>query len=192
MRIPDVTQLCRKVLACAAALLGLSILFACDYASMRNDAAINTYEITEPAMPNGTVPTVDGYMFIKEANPEDLVNPFPYSLKTAREGQVKYNWYCIQCHGPAGEGDGTVGQSFVPLPRNLKGSGVQSKTDGEIFKIIMLGMKKMPPLLSTVTREEGWSIINYIRWLGTQSGGRAFPEATAKKSATGPILPTFQ
>lgn len=171
MTMPDLCRLSRRIAAGAAALLFLQMLFGCGYARMVDDEAIDTYETSEPAMPQGTVPVEGGFMFLKEAGPETLSNPVAYSLKTAREGQVKYDWYCIQCHGPAAEGDGTVGQSFVPLPTNLKSEKTQSKSDGEIFKLTMLGYKKMPPLVRTVTSEEAWNIINYIRWLGKESKG---------------------
>lgn len=154
----------------AAVLVGAQMIFGCSYARMTRDEAVHTYEIVEPTMPEGTVPVEGGVEFIRITKARDLKNPIAYSLASARTGQIKYNWYCIQCHGAAADGLGTVGQSFVPLPFDFRSSKVQSKSDGELFKIILFGHKKMPPLVGTVTEKETWNIINYTRWLGKQKG----------------------
>ncbi|MGC8494571.1 MAG: c-type cytochrome [Syntrophobacteraceae bacterium] len=155
----------------AAVLIGAQMLFGCSYARMTKDEAVHTYEIVEPKMAEGTVPVEGGVEFLRIAKAKDMKNPIAYSLASARVGQIKYNWYCIQCHGPAADGLGTVGQSFVPLPFDLKSSKVQSQSDGQLFKIILFGRKKMPPLVETVTPKETWNIINYTRWLGKQPKG---------------------
>lgn len=154
-----------KLCGWVAIVIGSQILLGCDYARMVKDEAIHTYEIREPSMPSGTMPVTGGYALLRNTKPQNLVNPTAYGLKTVRRGQVRFNWYCIQCHGPAADGNGTVGQSFVPLPTDLRSSKVQSKSDGEIFMILMFGHKKMPPLITTVAEEEAWWIIDYTRWL---------------------------
>lgn len=161
----------RKLYGCAALLIVSQILFGCNYARMTNDEAVHTYEIREPTMPEGTMPVTGGYSLLRETKPESLSNPIAFSLKAARRGQIRYNWYCVQCHGPAADGNGTVGQSFVPLPTDFKSSRVQSESDGKLFGYVMFGHKKMPPLITTVTGEEAWYIIDYMRWLAKGSKG---------------------
>jgi mono/diheme cytochrome c family protein len=171
MNPPRIALLLNKLSGWVAVLLASQILLGCNYARMTKDEAIHTYEIRQPVMPEGTMPISGGYALLRQTKPEKLVNPIAHNLKTVRAGQVRYNWYCIQCHGPNADGNGTVGQSFVPLPFALRSPGVQSKSDGEIFRFVMFGHKKMPPLITTVTDKEAWCIINYIRWLGKEFKG---------------------
>ncbi len=108
-------------------LLILLIMFllylpGCDYGRMKEDEAINTYQTSLPDMPSKTIPTADGIERLKEAVPRDLKNPLPRAQQVVERGKERYGFYCIQCHGPTGNGFGTVGQSFAPLPTDLTGS----------------------------------------------------------------------
>jgi hypothetical protein len=63
------------------------------------------------------------------------------------------------------DGNGTVGQSFSPLPANLKASAVQEQTDGDLFYKIRFGYSRHPALYSTMTDQETWAVIRYVRTL---------------------------
>jgi mono/diheme cytochrome c family protein len=140
-------------------------LTGCNYSRMRDDEAVQAYNQPFPKMPKQTIPIEGGIWIEREADPSDLVNAAPQNAETVALGAERYGFYCIQCHGPRLDGNGTVGQSFSPLPANLKNRTVQDQTDGEIFYKIRFGYNRHPPLYSTVTDEETWAVIRYMRTL---------------------------
>ncbi len=143
----------------------LPLLWACDYGKMKEDEAIHTYRTIMPEMPAKTIPTGGGIQVLRESNPEELVNPVAFNEESIQRGQEAYGYYCTQCHGPSADGRGTVGQSFAPLPANLKDTNVQDQSDGSLFYRISLGFNRHPPLWYTVAEEKRWAVINYVRSL---------------------------
>jgi mono/diheme cytochrome c family protein len=157
----------RTTLRCA--LLALLLVFStaalsgCYYSEMRDDEAVQAYNEEFPKMPSKAVPVDGGIWIERQANPAELVNPLVNDPKTVALGHERYGFYCIQCHGPNLDGNGTVGQSFAPLPANLKSPEVQGQSDGEIFYKIRFGFNRHPPLFATVTKDETWAIVRFIR-----------------------------
>jgi hypothetical protein len=154
----------REILLVAFFLLFLN-LWGCNYARMYDQESVRTYETSVPEMPEGTIPVTDGIQFLIHADPKELKNPLPFSSESVAQGKQAYNYFCVQCHGPLADGNGSVGQSFAPLPANLKDPGVQKQSDGELFVKISLGFRRHPPLASTVSDMDRWATVNYIRSL---------------------------
>ncbi len=160
-----------KILLRLSALLilvafGAFSIFGCtNYGRMRDDEAVEAYNDEFPKMPKKTIPIDGGIWIEREADPGSLVNPLPQTPDVVATGAERYKFYCIQCHGPRADGYGTVGQSFAPLPANLKEPRVQNQTDGELFYKIRFGFLRHPALFPTVTDEETWALIRYIRAL---------------------------
>ena len=94
-----------------------------------------------PDMPTGAVPGGRGITVRKSTRPKALKNPLPQTSEIIEQGQTSYEYFCVMCHGPNHDGQGTVGQSFSPLPAALKDLYVQSQTDGMLFKKISLGFQ---------------------------------------------------
>jgi mono/diheme cytochrome c family protein len=155
----------RGILWGMSILLLLPLFSACDYGKMKEDEAVHTYRAYMPEMPSKTIPTDGGIQILREADPDELINPIAYSEESVQRGKEAYGYYCIQCHGPLADGLGTVGQSFAPLPSNLKAPNVQAQSDGSLFYRISLGFNRHPPLWYTVAEDNRWSIINYMRSL---------------------------
>ena len=155
----------RTLLGAMSMFLLLQLLCACDYGKMKEDEAIHTYRAFVPEMPAKTIPTGGGIQVLRESNPEELVNPVAFNEESVQRGREAYGYYCIQCHGPSADGLSTVGQSFAPLPANLKDANVQDQSDGSLFYRISLGFNRHPPLWYTVAEENRWAIVNYIRSL---------------------------
>ncbi len=147
-------------LTCFLLLLSIS---GCDYARMKDQESIRTYEAEPPEMPKGTIPISGGSEVLKASKPEDLHNPLSNTREVLDKGKLAYGYFCIMCHGQNLDGNGTVGQSFAPLPTNLKTPYVQEQSDGRLFYRISFGYKRHPPLASTVSEEDCWAIIRYIR-----------------------------
>jgi mono/diheme cytochrome c family protein len=116
----------------------------------------------------GTVPRGYGaYPYAKDqgdAAGRDLKNPFRATHEVLARGQQMYNTYCIVCHGPNGEGDGTIIPKF-PRPPSLQSDKVRGWPDGRIYHVITSGQNLMPSYAAQITRGDRWSIIHYIRAL---------------------------
>ncbi len=153
----------KRIPAIAGVVLGFFCGTGCDYGRMYEQEYVRTYEARLPEMPAGTVPTSGGLEGLRVTDPKALRNPIPFTKESVDQGKTVFSYYCIQCHGAQGDGKGTVGQSFFPLPTNLANPAVQGQSDGELFHKISLGFKRHPPLASTVSEEDRWSAVNYIR-----------------------------
>ena len=92
------------------------------------------------------------------------LNPLPVNAKTLARGKQMFNTYCIVCHGPAGEGDGTIVPRF-PRPPSLQSDKVRGYKDGSIFHVITMGQNLMPSYASQIQPQDRWAIIHYVRAL---------------------------
>jgi mono/diheme cytochrome c family protein len=151
--------------------LAMSLFCGCDYARMKEQEALRTYKTEIPEMPGRTIPVTGGLQVLREANPEKLRSPVPFTRESARLGKEDYGYYCVMCHGFKGDGNGTVGQSFYPLPTDLKSSQVQKQSDGKLFYTITFGLNRHPPLGFMITEADRWAIIHYIRSLSSEPKG---------------------
>jgi mono/diheme cytochrome c family protein len=141
--------------------------WGCNYGRMYDQESVRTYETPIPEMPEGTIPISGGTEPLKKTAAKGLRNPLPRNPESLEQGKGVYKYFCIQCHGPLADGNGTVGQSFAPLPANLKEKAVQRQTDGELFVKISLGYRRHPPLASTVSEEDRWAVVHFMRGLKT-------------------------
>ncbi|MBW1852881.1 MAG: c-type cytochrome [Deltaproteobacteria bacterium] len=147
----------------------LFLLASCDYGRMWETPAVRPHEEEIFVMPEGSVP-FDGGEEIWIATPAgDLKSPLkqddPVNIG---QGKPLYFNYCAQCHGRDFDGNGTVGQSFSPLPTDLRTVKVQSLSEGAMFKEISYGVSggRQPPLASTIDINDRWRIIAYVKTLG--------------------------
>ena len=147
----------------------LFLAAGCDYGRMKEQESIRPFETSLPQMPQGAIPVGGGVETIRTSKPDALQNPLPPTPVSVERGKQAYGHYCIMCHGPKGDGNGTVGQSFAPLPSNLIESPVQEQSDGELFYKISLGSGRHPSLADTVSEEERWAVIHYLRSLKGKS-----------------------
>ncbi len=115
----------------------------------------------------GTIPrnfTPYAYAKDPEAAGRELKNPFHRTAKVFARGQALFNTYCIVCHGPAGEGDGTIVPKF-PRPPSLQSDKVRTWPDGRIYHVISMGQNLMPSYASQIDVSDRWAIIHYVRAL---------------------------
>jgi len=156
--------LIRLSYACAG-LFFLVNLCACNYQGMEDQASVRTWKKQMPEMDERTVPTQDGFQSLLSADPKSLVNPLAPTSGSIEHGKQAYGYFCVHCHGPNADGLGTVGQSFSPLPADLRSSPVQSQSDGELYGKIRLGYKRHPRLFTTIGESDTWAVIDYMRSL---------------------------
>jgi len=97
-------------------------------------------------------------------------NPVPADAKSIAQGKQLYAAACLPCHGPAGKGDGpaaaTLERNGVRVrPGNLSDSKRWEETDGALFWKLTEGKTPMPSWGETLSEEQRWLVINYIRTL---------------------------
>ena len=92
-------------------------------------------------------------------------NPFIPDEASFVRGKKLFITECVRCHGKKGEGDGTSSAKIDQTVADLSSDKVQNQTDGELFWKISEGRKPMPLNKNTLTDDQRWDIINYIRTL---------------------------
>ena len=139
------------------------------YGRMRETPAVRPQEVPLFNMEAGIVPVNAGEAIYRATPGVDLVSPVDATepLVVAR-GKAVYLTYCAQCHGYNYDGNGTVGQSFQPLPTDLRSPEVQTKPEGELFKSVSYGVPggRQPALQTTVTIDDRWHVTAFIKSLG--------------------------
>jgi mono/diheme cytochrome c family protein len=141
------------------------------YGRMWETPGVKPHE--EPLLPMqmGAVPFGGGEEIFKATPAESLRSPLSgQDADTLNLGKALYLVYCAQCHGKNYDGNATVGQSFSPLPTDLRSAKVQSLSEGAFFKEISYGIPdgRQPPLATTIAPMDRWRIVAYIRSLGVR------------------------
>jgi mono/diheme cytochrome c family protein len=122
-------------------------------------------------MKEGIVPVSGGEAIYRATAGVNLTSPLNVSQPSViTRGKAVYLTYCAQCHGFDYDGKGSVGQSFQPLPTDLRSPPVQSKLDGELFKSVSYGIPngRQPALHTTVTIDDRWHVIAFVKSLGNR------------------------
>ena len=141
------------------------------YGRMRETPAVRPHEDPLLKMEEGLVPVNGGEAIFRAKAGVDLIPPLNMSQDSVIDrGKAVYLTYCAQCHGLDYDGQGTVGQSFHPLPTNLHSPEVQSKPDGELFKSISYGVPdgRQPALHTTITVDDRWHVVAFVKSLGNR------------------------
>ncbi len=94
------------------------------------------------------------------------------TAQDAAKGKQVYEIYCVTCHGPKGDGQGPVGKTLNPPPRDFtKGEFKYGGTDQDIFDVISNGAapKGGSPLMvaweGVISESDRWGLVKYIHSL---------------------------
>jgi mono/diheme cytochrome c family protein len=90
-------------------------------------------------------------------------NPFTADNSSLLRGKRSYNVECLKCHGDKGKGDGIRAEKIDKQITDLGSVYVQSQSDGELFWKISESRRPMPLNKHTLTDDQRWDVINYIR-----------------------------
>jgi mono/diheme cytochrome c family protein len=95
-------------------------------------------------------------------------NPLTDNAAGIADGKEAFSHYCAACHGLDGQNTGVpfADRMSPPVPL-LTGKDVQAYTDGQLKRIIDYGIwpSGMPGSKNTLSDDEMWSIVLYIRHL---------------------------
>lgn len=91
----------------------------------------------------------------------------------AADAEQLFKFYCAQCHGLEGKGDGpNVNEHFATDPRNFTDAAeMQKLSDADIRNVILDGgpavskSELMPPWGKTLSKEEVDSLLAHLRKL---------------------------
>ena len=82
-------------------------------------------------------------------------------------GEKIYKLRCTPCHGPLGKGDGPLGKSLNPKPRDHTSAYMKTRTDAELLNVIMNGKGAMPGWVKTkvLTEQDARNALAFVRTL---------------------------
>lgn len=104
--------------------------------------------------------------------PETSPPPAPKISQVTAQTREVYQWYCTQCHGLKGKGDGVNAKLLTVPPRDhTKADYLATRTDQQLFDAIKLGglavgrAPCMPSWGHTLDEKTIHSLVRYIREL---------------------------
>lgn len=96
----------------------------------------------------------------------------PEPVKVTEKTRETYQWYCAQCHGIKGKGDGINAKFLTVPPRNhTKAEYLETRTDEQFFEAIKFGGLSvgrapcMPAWGNTLDDSTIHELVRYIREL---------------------------
>jgi mono/diheme cytochrome c family protein len=93
-------------------------------------------------------------------------NPLPVTAELIKRGQQRFQINCSPCHGATAEGTGITKKiGAMAVVANLHDKRIVELPDGELFYVITNGRNLMGAYGDTVSVEDRWAIIAYLRAL---------------------------
>jgi mono/diheme cytochrome c family protein len=97
---------------------------------------------------------------------KDKTNPVRITADSVHMGLEHFADHCAICHGNDGRGQTTIGQGLYPKPPDLTDADAQGLTDGELYYIIVNGIRFTGmPGFGEDQPEETWHVVNFMRHL---------------------------
>ena len=153
----------RAVKGGIAVLLGLAVLGGLSTLGlllftgplMREQPSIRAHQAVFPPMPKGAVPVAEA---------PSAAAPLEGEAALAA-GQVYYGYYCTFCHGGAGDGRGPVGESYIPVPADLRSQKIRGYSDEELERAMLTGTGHGDVLRRVVRPTYRGPLVLYVRQL---------------------------
>lgn len=98
----------------------------------------------------------------------------PYEAISVANGERLFAEHCTSCHGAGGKGDGIRAASLPKKPANLTEPHTALHTAGDMFWWLTHGIPagKMPGFATSLSEEERWDLINFLRAFSAGFQGR--------------------
>ena len=102
------------------------------------------------------------------------LDPFPVRPPTLARGEAVYREQCIQCHGPAGRGDGPKAKGLIGPPPADLGNRAELATVSpvDMYRKIAIGVEGtgMPEYAQSLSSDDRWAVTTYIVTLRADQG----------------------
>ena len=96
-------------------------------------------------------------------------NPIRKTPDVLADARAHWADHCASCHANDGSGENTMGKHMYPPAPDMRKSGTQDLSDGELFYIIQNGIRitGMPGWGSGSSHDEedSWKLVHFIRHL---------------------------
>lgn len=89
----------------------------------------------------------------------------PMTPALLARGAERYAIDCVQCHGPAGDGDGVIPARGFPRPPAFDSPALRAMTSAQVVEVITKGYGVMYPHAARVAPAERWAIAAYVQAL---------------------------
>jgi len=122
----------------------------------------------------------------------DLSNPIAAEEESINRGGEVYAANCASCHGDGGMGDGPAAQALDPAPAPIAHTSQMLGDDYLFWRINEGGAPfgtAMPAWGETLSENEIWDVINYVRALGR---GQASPRSSMGGAMNDPAVQAAQ
>jgi len=88
------------------------------------------------------------------------VCPFKFTKDNISQGEALFQKNCKACHGDPGQHNAA---KMTPVPPDPASEVFQKQSDGEMYFRITTGKAPMPSFKATLSGDERWDVIAYIR-----------------------------
>jgi len=95
----------------------------------------------------------------------------PTNAASLEQGRQLFKQNCVVCHGVDGRGDGPAAASLKPQPADLA-IMAGHHPDGDLAWKIANGRGAMPAWNKTLSEDQIWLLVNYIKTLRAEPGSR--------------------
>jgi mono/diheme cytochrome c family protein len=97
---------------------------------------------------------------------KDEKSPLKASPDVLRKGKSLFTANCQKCHGPLGKGDGPDSDKAEPAADLTDEFRFELNPDGVLYYKIMNGHPpEMPAFKSTLTKDDTWALVEYVKSL---------------------------
>jgi len=114
-----------------------------------------------------------GQVWEVPAEYKTVKNPSQLNNANIKAGKSLFLINCKSCHGDPGKNNALP---LVPAPPDITSQQMQANTDGEIFHKITVGRLAMPSFEPTLTEDQRWKIVNFIKSYDPANKGLFTPE----------------
>jgi mono/diheme cytochrome c family protein len=103
-----------------------------------------------------------------------LTNPLPATVENIQPGLEHFARYCTMCHAHDGSGeDAPLGRGLFPKPPDMRSATTQDLTDGDLYYIIVNGVRftGMPAFgtgdedPASESAKLAWQLVHFVRRL---------------------------
>jgi mono/diheme cytochrome c family protein len=97
--------------------------------------------------------------------------PMEVSKATMDRGHARFDIFCAACHGVAGDGESMVAANMqLRRPPSLVNLEVRAYPAGKVFQIVSEGYGFMRSYADSLSIDDRWAVIWYLRALQLRSG----------------------
>lgn len=108
------------------------------------------------------LPGLQGFSQVWEvpADQDALKNPSAFNNENVKAGRELYNTHCKSCHGDPGKNNALP---LVPPPPDVTSEQMLQNSEGALFYKITTGRVAMPAFETTLTEEQRWRIVSFMK-----------------------------